>query len=111
MKVFLIKPRQKVIEEVDYFGKIEEIYAHIGNGCTTFTTIVMNHRRDFLYIDANAREANAKNYNLALDNFQHKRYNGLLVGNALVLGHDENGDSQEPSMMIGDLRNEIIWRQ
>lgn len=111
MKAFLIDPRERKITTVEYHGDYKEIYTFIGNECKEFANIVMNHKRDMMYIDAGARREGDKRYNMAKDSFQHKRYRGLLLGRALVLGSDDFGESTEPVMTIEHLQQEIVWRR
>ena len=41
--------------------------------------------------------------------FKYKGYNGVLMGNGLVLGTDENGDSSAPNIDIYTLRENITF--
>ena len=41
--------------------------------------------------------------------FKYKGYNGVLMGNGLVLGTDENGDSTAPDIDIYTLRENITF--
>lgn len=108
VKGFLIDTPKRTIREVQYGGDIKEIYSLLGNGCKEFQGIVLNIRRDILYIDAEAKTlAGAKRYNPAHDLFVHKRYRGALIGRGLVLGTNDDGDAVDPSCTIEHLFHEI----
>ncbi len=66
-----------------------------------FTTVYVNS--DCIYVDDEGLLVDT-NYG-----FKYKGYNGVLMGNGLVLGTDENGDSTAPDIDIYTLKANITF--
>lgn len=106
---YLIDTPNKTIREVIYDGRIETIYDFLGFECYEFREIMLNARRDCLYIDANALYTAQTNMAIRSVLFSHIRYHSTLIGRGLVIGHNEEGDTQAPHMSIENLKGEIRW--
>lgn len=109
-KVYVIDADKQEIREDTCNGKLADIYKLIGNDCTEFTTICINGQRDMIYIDAEGlNKARRSHPHLQIQLFSHARYHSTLIGNGVLIGHDEDGDSQEPFYTIDQLRKEITF--
>lgn len=111
LKILRIDPRRKIVEEVEHDNSLESMYKLLGHDCDEFQAIVLNHKRDMLYIDANARTTNNCSYSIALDFWRHKRYHSPLLGRGLVIGCDDDGESIKPSVTAEQVAHEIEWRK
>ena len=83
---------------------IEDIYKEIGNGCELFCCPVNFDNGDTLYADDESllRE-NVEGCFLMSD------WAYAIVGNAIILGTDEEGESVDCKSSIMDVYQEIIW--
>jgi hypothetical protein len=83
---------------------IEDIYKEIGNGCELFCCPVNFENGDTLYADDESllRE-NVEGCFLMPD------WAYAIVGNAIILGTDEEGESVDCKYSTMDIYQEIIW--
>lgn len=83
---------------------IDDIYKAIGNGCEIFCCPINFDNGDTLYADDES---------LLRENvegcFMMSNWNYAIVGNAIILGTDEEGESVDCNYSPMDIYQEIIW--
>jgi len=103
MKAIKIDVANKKLSYVN-IGHYSEIYSEIGNGCELFCCPVEYPNRDVLYADDES---------LLRENiegcFSFPEWNYPIVGNGILLGSDEEGDSADVKTTIEELESKIIW--
>jgi hypothetical protein len=91
---YLFNVHTKTVSKVEV-GDYTTIYPLIGNGCTAFDCVRVNNKGDTLYVDD---EGLMKVNRLFAIKTQHGQ--GLLAGNALLLGSTASGDSCSPKISL-----------
>ena len=103
MKAYLIDPFAKTVSEVQYNGDYKTIYNLISSDnikVDTFTCVEINDQSDTIYVDDEGLNKN-------LNQQAFFMFNGTpLAGKGLVLGTDEEGDSQSPTITLQELMTE-----
>jgi len=94
-KAIRIDSKNKTITEVEIGDGIQDIYKHVG--CDTFTVVNLGGGVD-LYVDDEGLLKNAwvdkdtgEKHNMT--GIQIQGYPQVLMGNGLVMGHNEEGES------------------
>ena len=104
MKAFLIDPYALKVGEVEYSGDYKDIYTL--TDCQIFTCLTFNEEEDTLYLDdeglINDKE---KAFFRIVGTPRGETY--PLVGKALVLGCNEEGDAVEPKITLEKLRKQV----
>ena len=83
---------------------INDIYKEIGNGCQLFCCPVDFENGDTLYTDDESLLRENVEGCFLMDNWAY-----AIVGNAIILGTDEEGESVDCKSSIMDIYKEIIW--
>lgn len=100
-KAILIDSKNQTVTETE-IGDYKDIYAKIGNGCTLFAIPVEFENGDALYVDD--------------EGLLHEKVEGCfmlegwaipIVGNAIIWGTDEEGDSQDCKTTVDDIKAQI----
>lgn len=99
MKAFLIDPDERSVTEVDYSGDYRQIYTLIGAEC--FTAAEFNEFGDVVYVDDEGLMKGPTSF------FIIEGYPQPLAGKGLVIGTDEEGDSQAPSTDLEWLQSNV----
>lgn len=105
MRGILINVEDKTITNVTHDGTLESIYEHIGNGCTTFCCPVVFEDNDAMYCDDESllRPSDIKGGFIMPD------WSSPIIGNALILGTDDDGDSVDSKTSIKWLEDNIAF--
>ena len=103
MRAYLIDPKDETITEVDYSDTHLDINRHID--CEKLTIVGINPGADVVFVDDEGLLNNPR-YFFMLAGYPHP-----LPGKGLVLGIDDDGESVEPAMTIGDLRAMVRFVQ
>jgi len=103
MKGLLINPTDKTITEVEIAQGLQPIYDALGNNCTTFAVPIVYPNGDGMYVDD---EGLFKQQN---GGFQFPNWSYPLLGNALILGSDEEGNSVDVKTTKEELLKDIEW--
>lgn len=103
MKALLINVVDKTITTIN-IEHTNEIYAHIGNGCTTFCAPVDFPNGDTLFSDDDGLLHDSVHGCFALTGWQYP-----LVGNAVILGSTDDGDTTDCKSTPEEFMGEIIW--
>lgn len=103
MKAIKIDVANKKVSQVN-IGNYKEIYGQIGNGCNLFCCPVQWENNDVLYADDEA---------LLKDElegcFMMPDFNYPIVGNAIILGTNEEGESVDVKTKISELQQKIMF--
>ena len=101
MKAFLIDPQAQQITQVEYSGDYRQIYEHIN--APMFTTATFNEAGDTCFVDDEGL-FNGDNCFFVIAGYPQP-----LAGRALVLGCNDEGESTEPSITLGQCRAMVEW--
>ena len=106
MRAILINPQQESIRHISYDGDYKSIYRIIQ--CTTFEAVYPFDNGDTLWIDEEGllRESNFA-FNIRADN---AKFNQTIMGSALILGTDAEGESIECKSNLDDIKNRINFQ-
>ena len=106
MKAILINPEERTIRHVSYDGDYKSIYRLIR--CTTFEAVYPFDNVDTLWIDEEGllKESNFA-FNIRADN---PKFNQTIMGMALVLGTDAEGESVECLSSLDDIKSRVNFQ-
>lgn len=98
-KAIKIDVETKSIYQVELSDDYNDIYNKIGNGCTTFAVPITFDNQDSIFCDDEIllRPDNIKG------GFIFKGWNFPIIGNAIILGCDEEGESVDAKTEMVDL--------
>jgi hypothetical protein len=98
-KAIKIDVQTKSIYLVELSDDYNDIYTKIGNGCTTFAVPITFDNQDSIFCDDEAllRPDDIKG------GFIFKGWNYPIIGNAIILGCDEEGESVDAMTEMSDL--------
>ena len=99
-KAILIDVQAQTITETQ-IGHYSDIYAKIGSGCHTFACPVEFDNGDSLYIDDEGLYHDPKGC------FVMKGWAVPVVGNAIILGSDEEGESVDCQSTIEAIQSQV----
>ena len=97
MKGILINPFDETIKEVMYSGNFREIYDLID--CRTFTVVRLNNVDD-MFVDDEG---------LLIDNRYFTIVNKNYAGRALIMSHDDEGDTVGTELTVQDIESVVQW--
>jgi hypothetical protein len=84
-------------------GEYTDIYTHLGNDCSLFACPITFENNDTLYVDDEGL------YHPFEGGFMLKDWSYPIVGNGLILGTDDEGDSADCHTTIEDIMAQIVW--
>jgi hypothetical protein len=99
-----INVETKTIEHIT-IGDWKEISQAIGNGCELFCCPVTFDNEDTIYCD----DESLLRYDDIKGGFIMEGWAIPLLGNAIVLGADEEGESGNAKTTAEELMSEIVW--
>lgn len=99
MKGYLVDPFNRTIEEVEHDGSLDSIYTLIGADC--FACAAFDRDGNTAYVDDEGLFKSDQQFFLMLN------YPQPLAGKGLILGCDEVGESQSPTVSIDEVRAKI----
>ena len=85
-------------------GESNDIYKEIGNGCELFCCPISFENGDTLYADDESLLRENVEGCFLMDNWSY-----AIVGNAIILGTDEEGESIDCKYSPIDVYSQIIW--
>ena len=97
MKSILINPFDQTIKEAVYTGDFREIYSLID--CTTFDVVRLSDADD-LYVDDEGLLKDNRYFSWSGRNF---------AGKALLLSHDDEGNSTATNFSLQDVKDMVEW--
>jgi hypothetical protein len=106
MKALFIDPTDETIRFISYDGDYKSIYRILG--CRTFEAVYPFDNGDTLWIDEEGllKDSNFA-FNIRADN---PKFNQTIMGKALVLGTDAEGESIECKTTLEDLKSKINFQ-
>jgi len=106
MKALFIDPTDETIRFISYDGDYKSIYRILG--CRTFEAVYPFDNGDTLWIDEEGllKDSNFA-FNIRADN---PKFNQTIMGKALVLGTDAEGESVECKTTLEDLKSRINFQ-
>lgn len=106
MKALFIDPTDETIRFLSYDGDYKSIYRILG--CRTFEAVYPFDNGDTLWIDEEGllKDSNFA-FNIRADN---PKFNQTIMGKALVLGTDAEGESIECKTTLEDLKGRINFQ-
>ena len=106
MKALFIDPTDETIRFISYDGDYKSIYRILG--CRTFEAVYPFDNGDTLWIDEEGllKDSNFA-FNIRADN---PKFNQTIMGKALVLGTDAEGESIECKTTLEDLKSRIRFQ-
>lgn len=104
-KAIKINVETKMIEEIVLGDSFKDIYPAIGNGCTTFACPVDFPNGDALYCDDESllRPDDIKG------GFIMEGWRVPIIGNALIMGVDEDGNSISFSSSLFEIAEKTLF--
>ena len=107
MKAILINPKLQTINYVDYSGDYKDISKL--TECTTFTAVYpFDNCEDTIYLDD---EGLLKSSNYCFTFRCDDGRNQPLMGNALVLGADDEGESKDVETSIDEIKKRVSFKR
>ena len=106
MRAILINPMQESIRYTSYDGDFRSIYRILQ--CTTYEAVYPFDNGDTLWIDEEGllKESNFA-FNIRADN---PKFNQTIMGSALILGTDAEGESIECKSKVLDIAKRINFQ-
>ena len=106
MKAVLINPKLRKIKEIEYSGDYKDIQKL--TECSTFTAVYpFNNCEDTIYLDD---EGLLKSSNYCFTFRCDDGRNQPLMGNALVLGADDEGESKDVETSIDEIKRRVSFK-
>lgn len=99
MKAFLIDPKTKTIQEVEYDGDYRHIYELGEFGC--FEVVYFNTAGDSVFVDEEGMFKEDRHF------FIIEGYPQPLAGKGVVLGCDEDGETVAPTVTLDWLLDHV----
>jgi hypothetical protein len=103
MKALFINVKEQSVTEV-FINDWTEIKKFIGNGCETFAIPFVFENNDGLYIDDEGLLQEKM-----IGCFMLSQYRQPLVGNAIILGCDEEGETKDARTTKEEIERTIAW--
>ena len=97
MKGILINPFNKTITEVDYSGDFKQIYKFID--CSTFDVVMLDVQDD-MFVDDEGLLKDNRYFSWSGRNF---------AGKALILGHDDKGETIATTYDLQEVVDRVEW--
>jgi len=101
MNAYLIDPKNRTIENVDYSGDFKQIYELLN--CRAFDIVRVYENGDVIYVDDEGLFVEDQHF------FIHRNYPTPLAGKAIVIGTDEEGEDTAPKTSFEDIENDVKW--
>lgn len=99
-KAILINVEAQTITETT-IGHYSDIYTAIGNGCNTFECPVQLENGDTVYVDENGLYHDPKGC------FIMTNWGYPVLGNAIILGSDDEGESVDCKSTVEELKAKV----
>jgi hypothetical protein len=105
MKGILINSEKQEISYVEIGSNskvLGDLYIQIGNGCELVTVPIQYENSDVMYVDDEGI------YNTSKTGFGFSNWRYPIVGNAVILGSNDEGDSEDCKSTLETFKN-VIW--
>jgi len=104
-QALLIDVSTKKITQIELDNHFESISKAIGNGCQYFCCPYSFNNDDSMYAD----DESLLRIDSIKGGFILDGYRGTIVGNAIILGTDEEGDSVDVKSTIDEIAERVIF--
>ena len=104
-KALLINVSEKTITQIELGTHFGEISKTIGNGCEHFCCPYSFSNEDSMYAD----DESLLRIDSIKGGFVMEGYHGTIVGNAIILGTDDEGDSVDVKHTCDEIAERIIF--
>ena len=104
-KAIKINVETKMIEEIVLGDSFKDIYPAIGNGCTCFCVPMHYPNGDAMYAD----DESLLRPNDIVGGFIMEGWEIPLIGNAIILGTDDEGNSVSCATRIEDIAEKLFF--
>ena len=104
-KALMIDVSTKTITEIELDSHFESISKAIGNGCQYFCCPYSFSNEDSMYAD----DESLLRVDFIKGGFVLEGYSGIIVGNAIILGTDDEGDSVDVKHTCDEISERIIF--
>jgi phage-related protein len=104
-KAIKIDSEKRIIEEVEIGDSFQDLYPAIGNNCSTFTVPMYFDNGDALFCDdeAHLRPDQIKGGFIMIG------WSYPIVGNGIILGTNEEGESTDYASSIESLQTKVLF--
>jgi len=102
MKAYKVNVIDRKIEEIQ-INSWRDISPAIGGGCEVFEAPVTLPNNDTFYVDEEAM------YHECVGGWMLEGFSYPVLGNAIIQGTDDEGESTEPLSTIEEIESMIIW--
>ena len=102
-KAIKINSELQTLEFVTLGNDYKEIYPIIGEKCTMFACPIIFDNDDTMYVDDDGMFQGYK-YGFMMRDWQYP-----ILGNAVILGTDDEGDSVDAKSLIEDFKGELVF--
>jgi hypothetical protein len=102
-KAIKINVETKSVEYITLGDDYQEIYNHIGNGCSCFSVPYTFENEDAMYVD----DESLLRMNDIKGGFILEEWETPIVGNAIILGTDHEGESIDPKSTLEDIKSQL----
>lgn len=101
MNVILIDTENQTIKSIELKGKLQEYYNLIGNGCNLVEIAHRFENEDVIFVDEEGLFNDHK--------FGFVIGGNPYIGNGIVVGTTENGESKDCVSTEDEIRNQIFF--
>lgn len=107
MKAIKIDSQKKQVSIINIKPTIESVYEAVGNNCTTVEIALKDLDKDIVLVD----EDILQRPNDIKGCFYYGHYSGgmQIVGNAIILGTDSDGNWVEPRSKVSTIRDYVTF--
>ena len=102
MKALKINSTERTVVDIE-INDWREIAPAIGNNCNTFECPIILDNNDSVYVDEEGL------YHEIHGGFMINGFGHVIVGNGIVEGADENGESCDVKTTKEELQSMIVW--
>jgi hypothetical protein len=102
-KAIKINAELQTIEFVTLGNDYKEIYPIIGEQCTLFACPITFDNQDTMYVDDEGLFQGYKH------GFMMRGWDYPILGNAVILGTDEEGNSVDAKSLIDDFKGQLVF--
>ena len=109
LKALLIDAQNEIIREIEIENGFQHTAKAIGGGCTTIELVSIARNEDSLYVDEDGLAHVVPN---ETKGFHYTAEDGTLftiVGNGVMLGSNEEGESVDVKMDAVELAERVVW--
>lgn len=104
MKAIKIDVEKRDVYEIEIGKDYRQIYPAIGNGCNVFVCPVEFPNNDVMYVDDESLLGKEINGGFIMPDWSTP-----IVGNAVILGTDDEGESKDYASNLDEIRSSVTF--